>query len=115
MTPGEKEGKKDKVTCAPSERTDQPAHPYSLIRVFAVRSICVPNVSSCGQTAMTLIRLSRGMSGCPDSESSLRKCHIVGLVVRRLKLHYIICSPKGSFTPCVLVADKNACSHLSLR
>ena len=29
-----------KMACAPSEDTDQPGHPTSLIRVFAVRSVC---------------------------------------------------------------------------
>ena len=43
--------KTNKMTCAPSEDSDQPGHPSSLIRVFAVRSIgsLGPNVSSCGQ------------------------------------------------------------------
>ena len=31
--------KTNKVVCAPSEDSDQPGHPPSLIRVFAVRSI----------------------------------------------------------------------------
>ena len=37
--------------CAPSEDSDQPGHPPSLIRVFAVHSIgsLGPKVSSCGQ------------------------------------------------------------------
>ena len=30
-------GKSNKVACAPSEDSDQPGHPPSLIRVFAVR------------------------------------------------------------------------------
>ena len=29
----------NKITCAPSEDSDQPGHPPSLIRVFAVRSM----------------------------------------------------------------------------
>ena len=29
--------KSNKMTCAPSEDSDQPGHPPSLIRVFAVR------------------------------------------------------------------------------
>ena len=39
------------MACAPSEESDQPGHPPSLIRVFAVRSVGSwgPNVSSCGQ------------------------------------------------------------------
>ena len=31
--------KTNKVACAPSEDSDQPGHPPSLIRVFAVRSV----------------------------------------------------------------------------
>ena len=43
--------KTNKVICAPSEDSDQPKHPPSPIRGFAVRSIGRrgPNVSSCGQ------------------------------------------------------------------
>ena len=31
--------KTNKMACAPSEDSDQPGHPHSLIRVFAVRSV----------------------------------------------------------------------------
>ena len=31
--------KTNKMTCAPSEDSDRPGHPPSLIRVFAVRSL----------------------------------------------------------------------------
>ena len=31
--------KTNKITCAPSEDSDQPGHPPILIRVFAVRSM----------------------------------------------------------------------------
>ena len=43
--------KTNKMTCAPSEDSDQPGHPPSLIRVFVVRSIDrqAPKVSSCGK------------------------------------------------------------------
>ena len=43
--------KTNKMTCAPSEDSNQPGHPPSLIRIFAVRTIGSwgPNVSSCGQ------------------------------------------------------------------
>ena len=52
--------------CAPSEDSDQPGHPPSLIRVFAVRSM--GSSAFFMQTAKTLIRLG----GCPGwSESSL--------------------------------------------
>ena len=60
--------KTNKMICVPSEDSDQPGHPSSLIRVFTVCSMGSgwPNVSSCGQRR--LIRLGR----CPGwSESSL--------------------------------------------
>ena len=40
-----------KIACAPSEDSDQPGHPPSLISVFAVRSMgsSGPKLSSCGQ------------------------------------------------------------------
>ena len=43
--------KTNKMVCAPSEDSDQPGHPPSLIRVFAVRSMGSqgPKPSSCGQ------------------------------------------------------------------
>ena len=42
------------IICAPSEDSDQPGHPPSLIRVFAVRSMGSwgPKVSSCGQRGL---------------------------------------------------------------
>ena len=60
--------------CAPSEDTDQPGHPPSLIRVFAVRLLAFFM-----RTAKTLIRLG----GCPGwSESSLG-AHAILLVLSR--------------------------------
>ena len=43
--------KANKMACAPSENSDQPGHPPSLIRAFTVRSISSlgPHVSSCGR------------------------------------------------------------------
>ena len=40
-----------KMACAPCEDSDQPGHPPSLIRVFAMRSVVAkgPMLSSCGQ------------------------------------------------------------------
>ena len=63
--------------CAPSEDSDQPGHPPSLIRDFAVRSIgsLGPKLSSCGQRR--LIR-SGGCAGW--SESSLG-AHAILLVL----------------------------------
>ena len=70
--------KTNKVACASSEDSDQPGHPPSLIRVFAVRSVGSkgPKVS---WTVKTLIRLG----GCPGwSESSLG-AHATLLVLSR--------------------------------
>ena len=39
--------KTNKMACAPSEDSDQPGHPPSLIRIFAMRSGL--KLSSCGQ------------------------------------------------------------------
>ena len=56
--------KTNNMTCAPSEDSDQPGHPRSLIRVFTVCSVS----GSFMRTVKTLIRLR----GCPGwSESSL--------------------------------------------
>ena len=58
--------KTNKVACAPSEDSDQPWHPPSLIRVFAVRM--KKDLVLIEHTAKTLIRLG----GCPGwSEFSL--------------------------------------------
>ena len=73
------------MTYAPSEDSDQPGHPPSLIRVFAVRSKGSkgPNLSSHGQRR--LIRLF----GCPDwSESSLGAHHLVGFIMHRFIIMY---------------------------
>ena len=72
--------KTNKMACAPSEDSDQPGHPPSLIRVFAVR-MKKPWVLSYPVSAeRRLIRLGR----CPGwSESSLGAhsfcwfCHVV--------------------------------------
>ena len=37
--------KTNKIACAPSEDSDQPGHPPSLIRVFAVRSVIAKDPS----------------------------------------------------------------------
>ena len=75
-------GKTNKMTCAPSEDSDQPGHPPSLISVFTVRSVGSegPKLSSCGQRRL-----------CPDwadakADLSLRcaHSHFVGFLVRRL-------------------------------
>ena len=80
--------KTNKVACAPSEDSDQPGHPPSLIRVFAVRmkkawvASYGPKLSSCGQ---------RGLwSDWADAQVDLSlrwvHSHIVGFVMRWLIL-----------------------------
>ena len=60
--------KTNKMACAPSEDSDQPRHPPSLIRVFAVRMKKAWVLSYPLNTQRRLIRLG----GCPGwSESSL--------------------------------------------
>ena len=68
--------------CAPSEDSDQPGHPPSLIRVFAVRSMGSegPSVSSCAQRRL--------WSDSADAEADLSlrwaHTHFVGFVTSRL-------------------------------
>ena len=65
--------------CAPSEDSDQPRHPASLVRVFAVHSMgsTGPKVSSCGQRRLR--------SDWVDAEADLSLCwartHFVGFVM----------------------------------
>ena len=68
--------KTNKMVCAPSKDSDQPGHPPSLIRVFAVCSMGSwgPNVSSCGQRMPRLIWVFAGHTG-----------HFVDFVMRQLK------------------------------
>ena len=59
--------KTNKMTCAPSEDSDQPRHPPSLIRVFAVLSMgSWPKLSSCGQ--------QRLWSDWADAQADLSLC-----------------------------------------
>ena len=55
------EPQQDKITWAPREDPDQPWHPPSLIRVFAVRSVDVwgPKLSSCSEDSDPTERMSR--------------------------------------------------------
>ena len=61
--------KTNKMTCAPSEDSDQPGHSPSVIRVFAVRSLdeLLRTSGFCMRTTNTLTRLG----------------HFVGFVMRR--------------------------------
>ena len=72
--------------CAPSEDSDQPGHPPSLIRVFAVRSMCSQGskLSSCGQRRL--------WSDWADAQAKLSlrwaHAHFVGFVMSRLKWYW---------------------------
>ena len=75
--------KTNKMTCAPSEDSDQPGHPPSLSRVFDVCSMGSygPKVSSCGHSKDSdqtgrMPRMIWDFAGPTD--------HFVGFVVRRL-------------------------------
>ena len=72
------------MACAPSEDSDQPGHPPSLIRVFAVR---LRTRAFFMQTAKTLIRLG----GCPGWSESTLGAHAILLVL----------SCRGSFSLCL--------------
>ena len=67
------------MTCAPSEDSDQPGHPPSLIRVFAVRLIGSqgPKPSSSRQR---------------NSDQTGRTCNFVGFVTMRLKFESFQCA-----------------------
>ena len=75
--------KTNKMTCAPSEDSDQPGHPPSLIRVFAVRmqKAWVPSYPLSAQ------RRLRSDWSDTQADLSLRwaHSHFVGFVMRRLK------------------------------
>ena len=89
-------GQNQQSDCAPSEDSDQPEHPPSLIRVFARRSMG----SFFMRTANTLIR----MGGCPgSSESSLhmsfcRFCRAVAHLVLLNCSYSVIWLPSNNRT-----------------
>ena len=74
--------KTSKMACVPSEDSDQPGHPPSLIRVFAVHSMGNkgPKLSSCEQQRLWLDWADA------QADLSLRwaQSHFVGFVMRRL-------------------------------
>ena len=73
--------KTNKMTCAPSEASDQPGHPPRLIRVFAVRSVVSQGskVSSCGQRRL--------WSVCADAQADLSHCWAHRSVLLRKQDH----------------------------
>ena len=82
--------KTSKMACVPSEDTDQPGHPPSLIRVFAVR------MKKAWVLSYPLNALRRLRSDWADAQAylSLRwaHSHFVGFVMRRLI--YYFCSTR---------------------
>ena len=70
--------------CVPSEDSDQPGHPPSLIRVFAVHSMGSwgPKVSSCGQRRLW----SDWVDAQADLSLRWTHSHFVGFVMSRLML-----------------------------
>ena len=90
------------MACAPSEDSDQPGHPPSLIRVFAVRMKKDWDLSY-PLSAQRMPRLIRGFAG--------RTCHFVGFVTRRLKLfavslpiHFKQPHPKRFWHFCIIIS-----------
>ena len=76
--------KTNKIACAPSEDSDQPRHPPSLIRVFAVR------MKEAWFLIYPLSAQRRLWSDWADAQADLSlrwaHSHFVGFVTRRLKL-----------------------------
>ena len=85
--------KNNKLTCAPSKDSDQPGHPPSLIRVFAV---CMKKA---WVLSYPLSAQRRRWSDWADAQADLRlrwaHSHIVGFVMRRLK--YLFYAEKVKF------------------
>ena len=75
--------KTNKMTCAPSEDSDQPGHPPSLIRVSAVR------IKKAWVLSYPLSAQRRPWSDWADAQADLSlrwaHSHIVGFVTRRLR------------------------------
>ena len=72
-----------KMTCVPSNASDQPGHPPTLIRVFAVYSVGSSGnkVPLCGQQRLIrLPKLIKVFAGC--------KGHFVSFVVQQLNFYF---------------------------
>ena len=82
--------------CAPSEDSDQPGHPPSLIRAFAVRTMGSkgPKLSSCGQRRLWSDRANS------QADLSLRwaHTHFVGFVMSRLICVGLLLNSGSSFS-----------------
>ena len=73
--------KTNKLICAPSEDSDQPGHPPSLIRVFAVR---MKKALVLSYPLRALRRLGSDWADAQADESSLGAVIFVGFVMRWL-------------------------------
>ena len=80
--------KNNKMVCAPSEDSDQPGHPPSLIRVFAVR------MKEAWVLSYPLSAQRRLRSDWADAQADLSlrwaHCHFVGFVVSIMSTNYCI-------------------------
>ena len=80
--------KTNKMACAPSKHSDQPGHPPSLIRVFAVR------MKKAWVLSYPLSAQQRLWSDWADAQANLSlrlaHSHTVGFVMRRLKSLFTI-------------------------
>ena len=81
--------KPQKIICAPSEDSDQPRHPPSLIRVFAVR------IKKHWVLSYPLSALQRLWSDWADAQADLSlrwaQSHFVGFGIRRLICLFTFC------------------------
>ena len=91
--------------CAPSEDSDQPRHPPSLIRVFAVRSVgsSGPKLSSCGQRRLW----SDWVDAQADLSLRWAHTHFVGFVTRRLIFSYLFSGGDGALKTVIQEAHHN--------
>ena len=80
--------KTNKIACAPSYDSDQPGHPPSLIRVFAVR------MKKAGVLSNPLSAQRRLWSDWADAQLiwvfAGRTCHFVGFVMRWLIFQWVV-------------------------
>ena len=106
--------KTNKMTCVPSEDLDQPGHPLSLIRVFAVRMKKLP-IECTVKTDQTgqMPRLICVFAG--------RTCPLIGFVMLWLILNIVRCWGRASFlsipnrkTLVILVAQRIYQSRITL-
>ena len=74
-------GKTNKVACAPSEDSDQPGHPHSLIRVFAVH---MKKAWILSYPLSAQQRLSDWVDAQADLSLGWAHSHFVGFVMRWL-------------------------------